>query len=53
MCKSTQLCTLELKMRRQEEMNSIAVFHAAQREITQEVSHLLKRLDTRGVIFLC
>jgi len=39
-------------MRRQEEMNSVGVFRAAQSEITQEVSHLLKRLDMRGVIFL-
>lgn len=52
MCNSTEHYTLELKMRRQEEMNSIVVFHAAQNEITQEVSHLLKRLDARGVIFL-
>lgn len=44
---STELYTLELKMKRQEEMNSRVVFHAAQSEITQEVSHLLKRLDTR------
>lgn len=52
MCNSTEHYALELKMRRQEEMNSIVVFHAAQNEITQEVSHLLKRLGARGVIFL-
>lgn len=52
MCNGTELYTLELKMRRQEEMNSTVVFHAVQSEITQEVSHLLKRLDTGGVIFL-
>lgn len=52
MCISTKLYTLELKMRRQEEVNKIVVFHALQSEITQEVSDFLKRLNTRGVIFL-